>query len=1136
MNESFLNVKDIIPEITKAFMAKAAAIAENVKQVDKLNAAYGKLPSDYLKTITEITQAQRNQAEAERNLVTQTERLTRARTANSNRTQEEITNTRLLAQNANLAATANSTFANSFQRLVAQQTIAARKLQDLIATGRQGTQTQNQYNREVRAAQAEFDRLNARVTLANRAVRRFHDNVGNYPTAAIKGLRDLIGAFGIVGGVTAFAALAKDVFNTTRELQSLDLALKNVTGSQEAFGQAQEFLNRVSEAYGIEIQGLTRSYTGFLAASQNAIESGKITAAQIQDIFESVSKASGAMGLSVDAQQGAFLALQQMISKGNVQAEEIRGQLAERLPGAFGILAKSMGVTEVELNKLLKDGKVLATDVLPAFAKELEKAYGVENLQRVESLNAETSRLSNAWTSLVREITEGNSLLTKSFISVVSFAKGATQGLEELAKSEKQRRDEQLNKIEENGYIAQLDLLKQMNEEEKALAKFAATETLSSGQDRLKELREQRDLLNENISLLESQGKGAGNYEVIQLNNQYNKSLDQTNLILGQMRAASEFLNPKKDKVPTFAGTAKKQKADIDYLKEVYNLRRQNTENEIAGQEDIMNNEAKNYDIRLAAANNYFFQKEKLIELEREEQMRLNDLTFKNQKEQYSTAISEGKATLSNLAELEYQHVLKKETINTEYEGKKSELAIANAKKLKGVLDSIEDKSRVNIVDEQELENIRQLNLELVNVTSNTTYAKFKEIEEKKTKIVEDATEQRIQIELQRTREQINALSEDEKNSKVYQDLRGKEISLQKDLAEAEQARLEKTKELTLELKRATDSYLTSLSSGFFSDAGLDSLNQFLQMGEDGLTEFERRFAGAGDNINKKFAVTFAAITQVAAEAFSFLNQQGQQQFDLEAERLEQRKELALKYAGENQDAQDEINRQYEEREKESKRRQLEYQKQQLIFQTLATAAAAAVAAYASQLIPGDPTSLARAFNASLITLGIGAAQAAFIASQQIPAFAEGGVTEKDGNILVNDAKGSNYKEVVVTPRGKTIKPQGRNRVINVPKNTRIFKSYAEHENALNNILGNAGIAPNADSMNRSGAITVAQSGGITREDIRGVMLETLGSMPVTNHKTVWDETGVRHWVEHGHSSMEFRNRYLEFSSKNIGK
>ena len=59
----------------------------------------------------------------------------------------------------------------------------------------------------------------------------------------------------------------------------------------------------------------------------------------------------------------------------------------------------------------LKDAKVLADEVLPAFARELEKDYGVENLERVENLAGATATLKNEWTDFVRNLKEGSAVL-----------------------------------------------------------------------------------------------------------------------------------------------------------------------------------------------------------------------------------------------------------------------------------------------------------------------------------------------------------------------------------------------------------------------------------------------------------------------------------------------------------------------------------------------------------------------------------------------------------------------------------------------------------------------------------------------------------------------------------------------------
>jgi tape measure domain-containing protein len=310
---------------------------------------------------------------------------------------------------------ANDKLNSAYLQLSQKQAESARKVQDLIARGKSATQTQSQYTKELKTAQREFDNYNKKVLNADRAVGKFNRNVGNYPKQALSGLGNLMGAFGIVGGVSLFATVATDIFNTTKELQSLDNALKQVSGTQEQFSSSQAFLREISETFGLEINGLTKQFTQFYVSAKD-----KISGKEIEDIFTSVAKAGAVMGLSVDNQNRAFLALNQMMSKGVVSAEELRGQLGEALPGAFGIMAKALNVNEQQLGKLMKDGKLLASEVLPKFAQALEKVYGIETIDRVETLSASQNRLSNSWTELVRSLNEsetgGISIFFKSLV------------------------------------------------------------------------------------------------------------------------------------------------------------------------------------------------------------------------------------------------------------------------------------------------------------------------------------------------------------------------------------------------------------------------------------------------------------------------------------------------------------------------------------------------------------------------------------------------------------------------------------------------------------------------------------------------------------------------------------------------
>ena len=215
-------------------------------------------------------------------------------------------------------------------------------------------------------------------------------NVGNYQKA-IGGLKYALTqlglAFGVFDGIRA-------LIDTQVKLDSLNLALKNVSGSTKEYQANFAFLRTIANKYGQDLIGLIDSYKNFISAS----ESSNLSLAQRKRIYESVIKAGSAMALSNDNIKGSLLAISQMFSKGTVSAEELRQQLAERLPGAFKMMADSMGVSETELNKLMKDGKVLADEVLPRFAIVLERSMGKNAEERLKTLGG-------AWNVLKNNIT-----------------------------------------------------------------------------------------------------------------------------------------------------------------------------------------------------------------------------------------------------------------------------------------------------------------------------------------------------------------------------------------------------------------------------------------------------------------------------------------------------------------------------------------------------------------------------------------------------------------------------------------------------------------------------------------------------------------------------------------------------------
>lgn len=92
-----------------------------------------------------------------------------------------------------------------------------------------------------------------------------------------------------------------------------------------------------------------------------------------------------------------------MLSKGTISAEELRGQMGDRMPIAVSTMAKAVGVSNKELLKMMEQGKLVSEEVLPKFAYGLRVAAreGGALSAGMKSLQAQENRLKTTWTDLV---------------------------------------------------------------------------------------------------------------------------------------------------------------------------------------------------------------------------------------------------------------------------------------------------------------------------------------------------------------------------------------------------------------------------------------------------------------------------------------------------------------------------------------------------------------------------------------------------------------------------------------------------------------------------------------------------------------------------------------------------------------
>jgi tape measure domain-containing protein len=206
-----------------------------------------------------------------------------------------------------------------------------------------------------------------------------------------------------IAGV-AIGSLAKEMVSGAVALERAEVALKNATQGFEDFNEAQKFLMDTSQKLGLVYADQIKGYAQLAA-------SAKLAGVSLEDtktIYLGIAEASTAMQLSQDDAYGAMRAVVQMMSKGKVQAEELRGQLGERLPGAAQLAAKALGVTEAELSKLLETGKIYAKDFLPLFGQALRDNYGKAAIESATSAQAALNRFANSIQMLQKQIMVGD--------------------------------------------------------------------------------------------------------------------------------------------------------------------------------------------------------------------------------------------------------------------------------------------------------------------------------------------------------------------------------------------------------------------------------------------------------------------------------------------------------------------------------------------------------------------------------------------------------------------------------------------------------------------------------------------------------------------------------------------------------
>ncbi len=852
------------------------------------------------------------------------------------------------------------------------------------------------------------------------------------------GLKNLVRSVGIYAaamfGLNRIVQFfTRDLLNMTKKLDSLDFSMRTIIKDTKEYAATNIFLTKTVINYGQDILTLTERYIKFRAASMQS----NMSARETMKIFNSTAKAAAVLGLKTDEVNGVFLALEQMISKGKVTTEELRRQLGERLPGAMGIMADAVGVSIVELDKMLKAGSVLSTEALPKFAVALEKAYGIESLNRVNNLAAAHGRLKTSWVKFVDEL-QASSV----YISVIdeindqivklrwtlgmvnelggleglsdSIGKGANEivdyfdKIEDVGKSplaDMKNLNAWIAKMKEIGvgmdtaskafeqYVERRKSLMDADKEGASIKPFSFDvyeKELDKAEKDTKSFANQtsKGLKDSLISTNDFMSKGIVTYEAVLIQQEKELVLKQKNnkKSLDAIKITRDFLLLKKEQ----KGLSDKEQSNLDAISKNY---------ETFSFKDIAFTEA-----RIEVAN-------RLAETNKKTGKDL----FSIEKSQMELRIALKKVELDSLGELgdggnvaEMKRGIELSKFIKDQNDELAKSANANAKQ------RIDTQKNAALAQSNVLSESLKRNTLIDKKFFDSSEEDFERFSDQKVaSIFADADTQRVAIQKGYTQQILDAKNRASKikaiNIKLAVDLLTIEYNAQQAIIDSSITSVEAKEDAAEKQKQLEEKLQETVRKGTVETEKLKR------------EELEKTFAFISENVNAGFNI--------------------QQQFsDNQLQRAKNRYERETQLAGDSEAAKLVAKRKFEAEERKIAKRQAKAAKAQAAFNIGLSTAQAIIGIWAQ--VPKFDFGISAGILTAVVG-GIGAAQLAAVLAKPLPSFAEGVKNFEGGQAIVGDKKGDPTKaggsELGILPSGQMFLTPSTPTVMNLPSGTDII-------------------------------------------------------------------------------------------------
>lgn len=223
----------------------------------------------------------------------------------------------------------------------------------------------------------------------------------------------------------AFNAAAS-VVKTGQFFQGMEATMLMVSDDSLEAGKRLKFVRDQSYRLGLDLKVAAQGYTQMSIAAN-----GVLSKSQNDELFKSFSEYSTALQVDPVKYQRGITAIQQMMGKGQIMAEELKQQLAEGIPGSLQVFLKAtqeaFGDSSIDITKmmdLMQKGELKAAKILPFVAKYYAEAAnkgGALN-KALQSNRVAMQRLTLTWMDFQNKI----------FVS--GFGDSLTSAFNELAK------------------------------------------------------------------------------------------------------------------------------------------------------------------------------------------------------------------------------------------------------------------------------------------------------------------------------------------------------------------------------------------------------------------------------------------------------------------------------------------------------------------------------------------------------------------------------------------------------------------------------------------------------------------------------------------------------------------------------